>query len=286
MFLIALLASAWTTSAEAAGRCHGQFVRVSAGHAPSYDPFSAQDSRQEYKLVVRNRGPFPCAFDIELSPKVLPLAFGRKLRFDLVSDKGALSFPSDVHFSTPTIQPGQELSIPLAVIVPRGQFVGPGKYDAEFLVILRNRFRRGRNPWPDDRAQVRLACRVASILSVNLGGAGIATVIDFGELRSHDRRSVVLNVRSNQHYRVKLASENSGHLRLASAAGAQETIPYSLLVDGSPVDLTRPQELGMGHKQLVEEIQHRLTVEIGDIAETQEAGVYRDVISVNLEAQP
>jgi hypothetical protein len=268
-----------------ASECRGTFGRLMAAPDKAYDPFAPEDSRQHYVLSVRNQGEIPCAFAVDMSSEHVPLSFEGKLRYDLADGGGAaLPFPGAT-LVTPLLRPGEEHKLTFLAMIGRGQATPPGRYHDRIGAILRAAHGHAAR-YTLDRAALYLTCRVASITEVNIAGAGLRTAIDFGELVSGDRRSVLLEVRANQHYSLQIQSEHGGVLALSpSIPGETWSIDYALLIDDRPVHLRPHTAVYFPVPKIIEEEQHKFTVSIGDVS-GKRAGLYRDVITITITASP
>lgn len=183
----------------------------------------------------------------------------------------------------------QELSY--AIVVPPLQVRPAGLYTDSFQVTLYQ-------GTPDDFIQhdartVTLTIPVENVTELSLVGYGASfdphaktRDLDFGKLSPGKRMGFDLRVRSNLGYRITLESENAGVMRHLDPS-VTTTVPYSLELGGTPVNLTgdQPVELSRGSALTGSEGEpHDFDITIGEMAGAG-AGTYRDTIAVTVIAE-
>lgn len=117
--------------------------------------------------------------------------------------------------------------------------------------------------------------------SGSIDGARTFAFIDFGKLEMGERAFIVFGAQANTEVEFLISSENAG--RLVSQDDTALEIPYSAWFDGEQLDLKGEVIVGRRPDATLSGSQYRLDVEVGNVAGAF-AGVYRDVVTVELKA--
>lgn len=169
-------------------------------------------------------------------------------------------------------------------VVPQYQVVAAGLYTDQVDLVLYEGTLTGFAE--RDRRTVNLRARVLADVQACFGNCGggfdpgaTSGNIDFGILEEGVARTADVWIRSNSNYSVRLQSENRGVLRHESSYDSE--VPYMLLLNGTPVDVTRVSvrfEDGVGPTS-VTGVPYTLHFEIGTTASAA-AGLHRDRVTL------
>lgn len=286
--LIVLLAAAFPSMARA--DCSGTIGSGTAvsGQTP-YDPFKASDTGDEQKLRIRNTGDEACGFAIAFRTPDGSAKLGGLLSYVLTSANGRALLVD----ATAGVPAAAQLPGPVAVngtadfayrvVIPRGQFAGPGNY-AGTLTLELYAIGSGGKPGstPVDSTTLHISYAVPQMLSVNIKGAGTTTTVDFEEMTVGEQRSVIVQARANQYYSLDVESDHHGVMVLTPAAPGQNwSIGYETRLDGQLLDLNRGASVNKLLPTPGDEANHNLLVTVGDVSKKR-AGKYEDVITVRI----
>jgi len=268
--------------AQAHAACLGKLEAVHSSTTIVYNPFDNQDLKATLVIRVQNSGSETCSYRVHLAPRSFPLQFSQLLNFSLASPSapaGASLSSSGLDLSTNKIAPGQRSDIPLTLVIPRGQSVGSGHLESSALLSL-----WAANAPPAggvlDQAELPLACDVPALFQINIAGGGLVTTVNFGELRQNDQRTVVLQTRCTQNYKVQLTSQNSGSLMLEDGGEATTShIGYYAFFDGQNINFADHRSIQYSAANFYEN--HKLMIQVGDIS-NKRAGLYKDVIVIRI----
>jgi hypothetical protein len=184
------------------------------------------------------------------------------------------------------LAPAAATQIEYQLSIPRGQYASSGgsyrdTLDLE-LYALDDKGRLSAAPLQTTTLSISYA--VASVLSVNIKGGDATTTVNFGTLAKGQQRTVEIQARSNQGYRLDVSSDHRGVLALTPKVPGQDwTVPYAATLGGRPLNLsggailldyppTRPES----------DASHFLTLMIGDPG-YKRAGSYEDVITIEIK---
>ena len=269
-FLVLFILVCVTAGSAFAG-CAGKITNIKAQAPLSYSPFEPFNARQTLVVTVQNTGTLACRYQISVPPRFYPLQFGGKLSFS-VSEVAS----TPLALTTPALDPGKSTQLPVILTVFRGQATLSGEFATSVELDLTVVGTTAGNA-PVDQGIVPLTCSVPPVFQINLAGSGHRTSVQFGNLETGQKASVVLQTRTNNDHRLEFESANRGFLTLREGSGAASTIPYTATLDGQPLALTAPTALNFSTAP--GEATRRFTVTIGDTS-GKLAGIYRDVITV------
>lgn len=302
LLTLALFALAFAPSALAV--CTPQFVTVPGTAAiASYDPFAATDTNSnELRIDVRNAGTTTCDLALQYftgtaSSTGAATSGSSTLTFQLhaaANDNALLRSGSPPGNQTPGAQQtinnvasGATVNRRFVLRVPAGQIVPPGTYTALVTIALYER--QGSDLLFDTRT-LNISITVGAQMSVNIaGGSSLATTLAFGNLIANDVRSVDIQARSNQSFKFTATSDNGGVLKLDPnpGDGVNWQVPYTVKINnGSPLTLSSAQSVGISSTATtLGGMNVPVQVTLGNPA-GQRAGIYKDVITVKIEASP
>jgi hypothetical protein len=282
----------WPAHAIAAA-CQGQIgPETSLRGKTDYDPFSAIGLAEDHGVSIRNTGAAPCAFGLVLRSRALSPKLGGVLAYELTSPGAVGSLLADGSAATAPIArlraplaPAETATIALQLAIPRGQPAAPGLFRDSLEAELYALDAAGRVTGAAlDRATLSIAYSAPAVLSVNIKGGDLAATLNFGALVKGQQRSIEIQARSNQPYRLDIASDHGGALVLTPAIpGESWSVPYTAAFAGQRFDLTRPARLANLPPTLPQaDASFPLTVTIGEVGQKR-AGRYEDVITIAIE---
>jgi hypothetical protein len=276
--------------------CAARFEGEPRAGSEEYDPFEAVDFRRRQTLTVRNIGTETCDLVIAFHRQPKEGRLGQQISYriedasgqSLLTDRTAFSSSSQT-LTLRDVAPTKAASTDYYLVLPRGQSASPGVYHDDNVQLAL--YARGRSAVSDRRElevrPLQVAQPVKASVNINIAGGGLHTTLGFDELITGKERTVAVQARSNNSYNLRVRSENGSVLKLASDEehkGAQ--IPYSLRVNAQPVSLSSPVTLRRAAPQLgAAQESHLLTFRIEDAADRR-AGLYRDVITIEISVAP
>jgi len=271
---------------SAALACEGRIDVDSRLVATGYSPFDPADKQNIVPVSVENTSEERCRFGIGFDYSPNGGQLGGQLSYQLAYEGRSL-LDSPANDSSPDlmldVEAGERRTLDLKFVVSRGQFVTPGDYKDSLKLSL---FSVSDGNFIElSERDVVLVQRVAPDFSISIAGAGQKTTLDFGVLTQGASRDVKLSARSNTDYKLIVASDNDGKLRLTpQVSGKDWTVDYSAKLDSSTLDLQRDQwstsALAVAAGGLVK---HNLEVTIG-ATDAKRAGTYKDVLTIVIEA--
>ena len=294
--LVAMLAFALMAIASAAHAtaCRGQIgAGTTVTGKTDYNPFSPADVADSYQIGVTNTGADPCLYALVFRTRAVQPKLSGTLTYSLADRANALLLTN----APPAMAPAARLRTPLApaattqieyrLSIPRGQSAAPsGAYrdtlDLELYAVDESGRLLGA---PLQAATLAISYAVARVLSLNIKGADAITMAGFGTLAEGQQRTVEIQARSNQGYRLAVSSDNRGVLTLTPKVPGQSwTVPYAATLGGRPLDLAGAPILLLDYPPTRPEsdASHLLTVSIGDVGQKR-AGRYEDVITIEIK---
>jgi hypothetical protein len=129
----------------------------------------------------------------------------------------------------------------------------------------------------ESRAQVNIAGTSGAY------GAFQLERLNFGALKTNDTRNAVVQVRSTRPVSISVTSSSHGVLKHQTLPAAQ-TIPYTMILDGSPVNLAMGSTLTRSPPLNLVGTNYTMLVTIGETA-GRPAGAYLDRVTVNVMPQ-
>jgi hypothetical protein len=188
-----------------------------------------------------------------------------------------------------TIAAKQTTTMHAVISVGDGQVVGPGTYTDQLTLGIYHRTQEGTYR-KSAEAPLIVTIRVNSQMTLTVAGGGRKTTVNFGDFVDGARRSVQLLAYSNQGFHLVVSSDNAGVMKpIDRVALAEERwrVPYSIAVNrAAPVDLSRHRTISLVQAATTKSgLAIPIDVQIGSI-KGQRAGIYRDVITVAIDAGP
>jgi hypothetical protein len=289
IYLLLILSIFSTKPLSAA--CAGKIDKgTTAIGSTAYDTFKGTDIVDELTVSVRNTGDEACGFVLAFRAPGAAAMLGGKLSYYLTNAAGRpLLIDTSANVSLdgrlPNLVPvRQSGELRYHVVIPRGQFIAPGRYSSAIVLEL---YAASENASPGslvDSTTLQLRYDVLQSLSVNIKGAGMATTLDFGELNKGSQKNVILQVRGNQFYRLDVSSVNHGVMALTPPVPGQRwSIAYETRLDQRLLDLQSEASATNLTPSQTGEVSHDLLLTVGDVT-AKRAGKYEDVITVKINA--
>jgi hypothetical protein len=288
---LALMAIAPAAHATA---CRGQIrTGTTVTGKTDYNPFSPADVTDSYQIGVSNTGADPCLYALVFRSRAVQPKLSGMLTYSLADPANAALLTNAPSAMAPAarlrapLAPAATTQIEYRLSIPRGQSAAPsGAYrdtlDLELYAVDESGRLSGA---PLQATTLAISYAVARVLSVNIKGADATTTVGFDTLAKGQQRTVEIQTRSNQGYRLAVSSDNRGMLTLTPKVPGQSwTVPYTATLDGRPLDLAGAPILLLDYPptQPESDASHLLTVSIGDIGQKR-AGRYEDVIMIEIK---
>lgn len=271
---------------NATAACAGRIRSADLTPTLTYDGFSPIEAVAIKDVRIDNTGSDDCTYWLAFyrSPAAPAKLAGRiayELRTagdrELLSDRPPTVVP-DRFLDTGLIHGGQSGRVEYQWRILRGQVVPAGIYDDSVDLRL---FEAGTNNLLDSHA-LALTASVDASVGINLAGADVTSphsyTMDFGTLQTGEARSVQIQVRSNQRFRLDVASTHSGRMQLDPPFN-DWWVDYLATLDGQPLHF--PDSLGPFDATSVSGLSLLFRVTIGDVA-NKRAGVYRDEVTITI----
>jgi hypothetical protein len=291
--VLAALATLATQPSGFAADCQGRIgAETAIASGTAYDPFSPTDLAEDHRISIGNTGSAPCSYGLVLRSRTARPVLGATLTYALIGATGtSLLTSAPAHLA-----PVARLPSPLApsatglaevqLTIPRGQYAAPGTYRDAIDMELYALDGGGHTSGPAlDTAALTVSVTVPRVLSVNIRGGGLTSTLSFGALSEGQERTVAIEARSNESYRIDVTSDHRGALALTPAVPGREwSVPYAVTFAGQRLDLSgKASLLSLPPTRSESHASHPLTVTIGEVG-YKRAGQYEDVITVEITA--
>jgi hypothetical protein len=286
--IVVLLLSIWIP-AMSASACDASIEQGRAfPPGAEYDPFSPAPTVIPFEIGIRNGSNAAC--EVRLAMHGVPGArFIRahgQIEYVITTAAGMIVRNEPTHQYGVPIQLSAKgrTTVRLAVRIAPGQIVRSGPYNDRIDLDLFSASGASLDKTVGLPAQVR----VQSKTQINISGIDSAfgtgirpSSIDFGILVPGAERKVYLQLRSNVEARIRIESENKGML-VNPSLGPTATVPYSLTIDGTLVQLTGPTTLNRRPPATLDGINYDMIARVGEFGE-RFAGVYKDTVTFVVE---
>lgn len=292
---LATLAVARTATADP---CNATLTQTSAAPSITYDPFDGTPGDTTLNVEIVNASDEPCTVALAVGQvsggaERLFTNVAAKLRY-LVKQQGAelandLSSPSGLAVVDGGVGKRQTLSF--SIEVPAGQIAPAGTYTD--VVQLRAFDLTGgrRSQLGPDRA-IQATVVVQPRAQVNIAGASGAFAgrfgvgrIDFGQMEDGAERNAFVQVRATSPVTITLSSQNRGRLLQKVLRDQVLGVPYTLRLDGTPIDLVSgSSSLTRTPPIALEGASYPLSIRLGDVT-GRRAGEFQDLITIDVTPQ-
>ena len=296
------VAAAWLAlSATATSACQLSLLGPVTQQPLTYNPFQAGAAMAEVSFTVRNGDGKPCdaAFAFfRLGAPQAQAGDGSALNYQVLGASGPATqgtapppttLPGGSAAIGVTIAAKQTYTMHAMISVGDGQVAGPGTYTDQLTLGMYHRAREGTYRKAAE-APLIVMIGVNSQMTLTVAGGGRRTTVNFGDFVEGATRSVQLLAYSNQGFHLVVSSDNAGVMKpidpVAMAEGRWR-VPYTIAVNrAAPVDLSLQRTISLGQGATTKSgVAIPIDVQIGSI-KGQRAGIYRDVITVAIDAGP
>jgi hypothetical protein len=268
----------------------------------NYDPFDTGPSQAAITFTLKNADGSPCEAAFAFFNSGAPRATGPggSLAYQILAPsasivQSAVSPPAALLSSSSaqyvTIGSKQTYTAKVTLFIPEGQVVSPGAYSGSLYLGVYQRQGSGQY----EKSQIPAVpfnpiINVNSQMTVAIAGGGRKTTLNFGDFVEGATRSVQLQVYSNLKFQLAVSSDNAGVMKPLDKQALAEGIwqvPYTLAVNRSTsVTLSQSRAFALWPSATQKSgIAIPIDVRIGAIT-GQRAGVYRDVITITIDAAP
>lgn len=271
-----------TADAACSGRIRSADVTPTIG----YDGFAPVEASTINDVRIDNTGSDDCAYWLAFYRNpTAPARLGGQIVYELRSLAGLELLTNrpptvapDRFLATGVVRGGQTDRVEYQWRLLRGQVVPAGTYTDTVDLRL---FEAGTNTLLDTRA-LALTAAVDASVSINLAGANVSSphsyTMDFGVLETGETKSVQIQVRSNQRFRLDVTSAHGGRMQLTPPSGSW-WVDYLATLDGRTLQF--PDSLGPFDATTVNGANLQFQVTIGEVADKR-AGTYRDEVTISI----
>ena len=280
--VFATLSLPLSASAACSGRIRSSDLMVTM----PYDGFAALEAAAIKDVRIDNTGSSDCAYWLAFyRTPAAPARLAGKIVYEirtqagetLLSDRPPTVAP-DRFLATGKVRAGQGDRVEYQWTILRGQVTPAGNYSDTVDLRL---FEAGTNTLLDTRS-LNLTAAVDASVSINLAGADVSNphmyTMDFGTLETGEAKSIQVQVRSNQRFRLDVASTNGGRMRLLPPLD-NWSVDYTAALDNQALHF--PASLGPFAPTAVNGLSLPFRVTIGDVS-NKRAGIYRDAITITI----
>ncbi len=275
------------------GACSLKIVDIQEPSSLDYSPYSATGISETLTVTISNDTNQICSgVLIAQTPAARMLTAATssdKIQYRLLTDGSNdlgsnRSSPDALAISVPAMDSNYKAELDLDI--DAGQDASSGTYEqnVEFQI-----FDAGGSLV--DQKNVPLYAMVEPQVGISIAGSAGASyaqgsqnaVMNFGTLKTNDKKTVYLKVRSNDPYKMILTSENNGRLKNLDVAG--QYIDYEARLSGQLLNFSSGQDEYSGRKKTNDKgASHPLDVRIGK-TENKAAGSYKDIITIDVYPQ-
>lgn len=268
-------------------------VEMSApsGVSVSYDPFTGFPGLEDVTFELISSGheaslPARLIIKPEFGTDFQLTSTGVPLELEIVSNAGGMTTG---RYEMPVmLSPNASQQLAVTFKVPAGQYADAGQADINLIAELVDAATG--QPLASEHV-LQINCDVPSRAQTNFAGTtpgyanGIGTAhIDFGHIIPGDSRQINFQVRGNANVMVMISSENNG--KMVNQEDALVTpVGYSIIADGIPSDLSAPLNLFRLPEKTLTGSSYPLKVTLDPMSVTPFAGIYKDIISIDVTPQ-
>lgn len=132
---------------------------------------------------------------------------------------------------------------------------------------------------------------VTSGYSMTVAGSGSSGLLDYGVLEPHEAaKSITIHTQATGAYRVSLASEQNGVLRNTATGAGDYTVPYTATLDGALINEMTPFQAAVSSGTILLTEGTAILPLVIDLNTSDlsalRAGIYRDVLTLTISAEP
>jgi hypothetical protein len=258
LFTIALGVISATLIATQAAACEPELQVGGTATVINYDGFDGAQRIEDVPVRIVNNGRTACVGRLLIGMDTLPRAMvnanGDQIQFEIIGRGGSnpIVFDPATNRSEPIairVPPGRTEDAPVRLRIFANQRVRAGSYAAVLDFMLEPGPRAG-NPgqgdpvnWTAIDRPVTLTAIVAPRVQANFTGVDAVSAngqngsINLGELSTGQTRQLGIQVRANVDVDISVRSLSRG--ALVHRDDERARIPYSLAIQGTPVDLSQ-----------------------------------------------
>lgn len=293
-----LLALSALEPRAALAACKASIESIDKVPTIDYAPFENRQKREDFEVEVRNDGNEECAVALAIASGTTgSQRFYRKgsdnLAYEVLTSNGSeYSNAIDAPAGSTRLKggKGEDAEIKVRLRIPAGLVSPAGNY--EDTLRLRLFDVSGASPVPlGPERNVPASARIQARAQLNIAGTAgkfgapfELDEIDFGDMTTGATRDAVVQVRATSQVAITLSSRNLGVLKHTSLPGTAG-VPYSLTVDGTPVDLAGSSAPILRTPDLtLDGNSYPMRVTIGNTT-GRAAGNYKDRITISVMPQ-
>ncbi|MCC2603632.1 hypothetical protein [Sphingopyxis yananensis] len=288
----ALIVAAIAVHAPRAFACDAVISETPSTLRFEYDPFEPAKNIATSTFSIENMSDDPCPIDIAIvSTGTVPLdetevaTSGVHIRFQAGSGDLSLATSAPPGIWTASLEPRKRYRIAIDARIIRDAMAAAGVHRETLSLELRSRGSLAPLHAPSKltaelvskpRAQMNIAGTSGSF-----GQGPSISIVDFGELRSHDERRLFLQVRANTAARLTIESQNKGRLVAEKIPSDQGGIPYQAFLSDKEVDLLQISQIVLSIPPSLAGTSLPFDLKIGEVG-AHPAGTYSDHLSINI----
>jgi hypothetical protein len=254
-----------------------------------YNPFAIGPSSGPLDIGLRNGSDTPCDLRLRLvddfdAPLAGVVLGGVGVEFRPREASGLLQRDAEPGTFLLNVPGAGEIRAELDAAVVQNAVVEAGEHTADLYLLIENA--EGQLLLP--RTPLRLILTSTPRAQVNIAGSAGAfgsgltvEVIDFGLAATGVTRRAFIQVRANAESTLMIRSENRGVMRHLEFAETGTVVPYSLELDGMPVDLTELWTRRINPPRTLEGVSLPMDFTLGEIT-GQMSGRYEDLITIDV----
>ncbi len=254
-------------------------------------------------FTLRNGDSKPCnaafAFFAQGAPQARAAGGGAALAYQVLSPSGgsatqvAPASPASLSGGNAafiTVGARQTVPVTATISVGQGQVVGAGVYTDQLFLGIYQSPGGGTYAKAAPETPLNVTIGVNSQMTLAVAGGGLKTTLNFGDLVEGAKRSVQLLAYSNQPFHLAVSSDNAGVMKPVDSVALSEgqwRVPYTISVFRTgPIDLSQQRTLSLWPAATQRSgLAIPIDVQIGS-TKGQRAGIYRDVITIAIDAGP
>ncbi len=254
-----------------------------------YNPFAIGPSSGAVDFRFRNRSDTPCDLRLRLiddfdAPLAGVVLGGVGVEFRPREASGLLQRDAEPGTFLLRVPGDDEAQAELDAAVVQNAVVEAGEHAADLHLLVEDA--EGRMLLP--RTPLRLILTSTPRAQVNIAGSAGAfgsgltvEVIDFGLAATGVTRRAYVQVRANTQSTLTIRSENRGVMRHEELGETGTVVPYSLELDGTPVDLTELWARRINPPRTLEGVSLPMDFTLGEVT-GQMSGRYEDLITIDV----
>ncbi len=275
--------------------CQGKITASVNNNIGTYDSFSAVDFVAPLRLKLKNVGKTECKLALSFSSSSLVLKLGKKLPYEILDENGTQLVKlgqldravqnEALNILNENFLPGTSKDVSYLIRIPRGISLPVGTYDDKLLIrVFRTDDKRNIVGAPFEEKEIIISSQIFPKLSVNIAGGNRYGTLQFEELKEGDNKSIFIQTRSNQNYKLLLNSQNNGRLkRTSNLTNETYYVNYKAFLDGELIQFSK-NGIALTKKDAISldgNTRHKLSITIGS-TKNKRAGFYKDIVKIKI----